>query len=449
MLDEFFAIGGIEVGNNARAIGYQRSMECGVHWIDDDDYCRTIGDALGDQPYTWDSIEEAPWFDEDVPDLSRGFLGVYVLGVSGLEDSTLGADVIERTRGGGVIGRQRYSTRQMAFRLHLTALTEESLDYGMSWLSAVVSGRACGVHGGSCGLSDLQMFVSCPPPSPAGGSPTDHLDYLEAVNDRRRFFHDVGCTSGVRVVQSLKSSVGAHVGRVVEFILTAENPRVYTMPREVSVPPSTPQVVQDVVYNLSPTPSAELAGAAMVVSTNYATNPSVEVDATGWGGAGAAVSGESVSGLVTSGRVTELAANGSASFRTRLLGAGSGLGLVNTALLSAYHDVPVSGLSGNQMSCSMWGAVLVTSGTSDIEQLDCVITWLSSTGGELSTTTVEVADPSDYAGHAFRAERLDIPAGSTVARVTIRARVKWSSSATPASNSDIRLYADAVALAIP
>lgn len=441
----YFTIGGNEVGNSTRAIEYQRSSDCPILWITDDP-CPGLPMAVGHQSYSSSGMTDAPWYDVDLPELSRGFLGAYVISVSNLEDSTLAATVQERTRGGGTVGRQRHGSRSMLFRVLLTATSLSSVDYGKSWLSAVVEGSACGLHGESCGVSDLEFFTECPPEMEPGES---MASYNTRINAMRRVFHDVGCTSGVRVVQELEANDAVHVGRIVEFVMTAENPRVFSVPREIEIPPSQPTIVQDIVYNLVPYPSAEIESAtSYVVATNYSVNPSLEVDAEGWSGAAVAVSGALPAPYASQARSTELSANGLASFRSRLLGNGS-TETSGVAKLSVSHEVMVGALSsgGLSVSCTVWGALINVSGPSDLRSLTCSIDWLN--GATVVDTTAVPSGGVNFNGTVFAVRGVAIPSGATVARVTVEGVAGWKSSATAGQNSDIHLYADALALTVP
>lgn len=161
MWDGYLTIGGNEVGNNARALGYQRTANCPVTWIRDMD-CVGLLEAL-DEQYTYDRISEAPWYDPDDPDTTSRFLGLYVVSMEGVSDSTRSAVVTEKITDGAQVSGYRHAAREVRIRALLTARGMDALEGGMTWLRSVLEPDACGVHGGDCGASDMQFFVDCPP----------------------------------------------------------------------------------------------------------------------------------------------------------------------------------------------------------------------------------------------------------------------------------------------
>lgn len=158
----YLSYGGSEIVNNARAKGYVTSAGCSVQWVVGN-VCEGLADALGDEPYTLAQIEDAPWYDSDIPDLSSRFFGVYALKIEGLDDSTESATMIEGITSGGRLGRSRAASRSVRVRVALSAQGEDALDYGKTWLRAVVAGHNCSQHGASCGVGDAEFFAAGPP----------------------------------------------------------------------------------------------------------------------------------------------------------------------------------------------------------------------------------------------------------------------------------------------
>lgn len=162
MWDGYFTLGGNEVANNARALGYTRTSDCPVSWLRDQD-CAGLAEALGDSEYLAEQIDSAPWYDPDDPDLTSRFLGLYVVSMEGVSNSTRQGTVTEKNTDGGRVSGYRHASREIRVRAMLSANGEDALEAGMTWLRNVLEPDACGVHGGDCGTSDLQFFVSCPP----------------------------------------------------------------------------------------------------------------------------------------------------------------------------------------------------------------------------------------------------------------------------------------------
>lgn len=576
MWDGYFTLGGNEIGNSARAIGYTRTAPCPIPWIRDRD-CGGIAVATGDDDYFYTNISEAPWYDPDDPDTSGRFLGLYVVDIAGLSDSTRTATITEKITDGAQVSGYRHTAREVRVRGVLTGAGEDALEYGMTWLRNALSPDACGVHGGDCGASDFQFFVSCPPPrgvvpeltpytvrtntvvnprmdnsttgweiigatnaqtqlpggtridilgalatnniffrtavgslansgqqwagsmevsnpsdypaitlklaalayagstllttadgptvviqpgqtvrlatsllttvgaasnvrlalktadaTPAGrrvfvrnalleqttadgGSyfdgtfpdvsedgaviadyawtgtannststastrswttrPETDEEYAERTLGLHRVLHTVTTVSGPLVQQELVSSDNTHFGYLVEFTLIAGVPFVYGATRDIPVPPTTPTVMQDVVYNLVPVPSAELSSGSVLTATNYSTNPSVETDATGWGVAG---DGAILTANIAGARSTELAASGVASYRGLFTAPGASAVTGNIYLFQTV-TLPSTVVAGDRYSVNMWGAANTQAGAPVYGALVVEAVWRTGT----------------------------------------------------------------------
>jgi hypothetical protein len=280
--------------------------------------------------------------------------------------------------------------------------------------------------------------------------------YYPFVDEWRRYLHSVRCISGPFTVQEAVSEDGMHVGRLVEFTLLAEVPWVFGITKEIEVPPTVPGVMQDIAYNLFPFPSMELtAGAAFPVAINYATNPSLETNATQWSASVGLNSGSAPDAYFTSGRVTgELAAAGAgvASMRARILGNGS-TAASGQARMQIYMTQSLAAIDPEERpSFSIWVAGVSVGGATGAQIVSIKGSVELGTGDPTPDLILDmgtITSPTDIAGHVFTAPSTEIPAGVTQAVIYITATVNWSSSATPASNSDIRIYADAVAITVP
>lgn len=447
MYEGYATFGCNEILNRARAYGYTRSADCPVTWLKLLD-CELEPDGyLSAEQYDYQLISEAPWYDAEIP-ASGNFFGAFPLLMENLSDSTIAATITEGILDGGVVSGYRNAVRTVRVRTLLIARGREALEYGKSWLDSALRLEQCGAHGPSCGEVDFQFFVDCPPPNSDPANITDEEYEQATVDPLMRMLHGVSRVSGPNIVETYRrDDVHAYI---VEFVLACNSPFVYSLPRVIDTPPTVPETVQDVVRNLVPYPSAELAGDTVVVSTNYSTNPSVETDATGWTRTVTAVSGSSPSSYLTSGRSTDIAAAGDASYRGRILGNGS-TNASGTAKVTLYQDVSLSSVpAGSRMSASIWGAALLLGGaTSSISSLVGRVEWYNGSSALVGTTSLGTADASEYDGRVFSAKSVAIPSGAVTARVIIEAQVVWASSSTPANNSDIRIYADALALTVP
>lgn len=163
MFTGYFSLGGNEVGNNARAIGYARTSDCPIMWHRGET-CDNLAEALHDNVYEYQFIDQAPWYDPDDPDVTGRFLGLYVVSISGLSDSTRAATVTEKNTDGAQVSGYRHTSREVRVRAFLTARGMDALEAGMTWLRNALEPNACGMHGNvDCGASDMGFFVDCPP----------------------------------------------------------------------------------------------------------------------------------------------------------------------------------------------------------------------------------------------------------------------------------------------
>ena len=638
----YFTLGGNEVGNSARALGYARTSDCPITWLRDVD-CGGLPEFLGDGAYVYANIADAPWYDTDTPDLTGRFLGLYIVSMEGISDSTRSAEVTEKIIDGGQVSGYRHTSRQVRVRAMLTAKGMDALEAGMTWLRNVLEPNACGVHGADCGASDLQFFVDCPPTrgfitslgtavetrrnylinpnfelnaagwtpengavlaryttSPISGTGSGRLsgtaggdiyssastvagdvwtfsldyksdgtvtgtplfyllqiggtpgtpftpvnlpltqvsparfstgpftigsggttvvgvvtvptggalildnllleksgtagtyfdgnsvdteidtyawvgttnasqstlfarptievpetddEYETRVESYMRFLHTVTCVSGPLVQSEYHSSDKIHYGYLVEFTMLAAVPFVFGLPREITVPPSTPTVVADAAFNLVPYPSAELASGTVLVATNYSPNPSVEVNSTDWAATSEVVSGTSPAAFFTSGRVTgELAATGSSSFRVRILGNNGSTVVTNArSYMWATQAVTVPVGTGTRMSFNVWAALVEYAGASGgvPQGIHVEVQWRATTT-VLSTVTIgATTTAAEFSGKAFSLKSILKPPTANNALVRVRFDVTWSSSATPANNSEMRGYVDALAVTVP
>lgn len=640
MWEGWACLGGTEIVNSAMAIEFARSAPCPVTWINDE-ACPGIYDMLSETQgeitqYDWDTIaDQAPWYNTgvDTDDVSKRFLGVYCISVDAMVDSTRSADVAERITKGAVIGAQRKGSRSVRYRVLLSAMDQNALDYGLAWLDSRLKEKSCSMHGGSCGTSDLAFFTTCSPaydppgqwvaqppvwvvdepeqtidhpaevvytldgtspnasvwssmlvaangsgatgasiaqtgtapsaglqvqtvnatvgvnPTPAvrawtyiatevgraytvqvtlgsglGGAWTTatfgdavtpgstnasdtpytlHMtatdpntslaidvfddpgsatvratvlgsfklitvtqdawtetipevghwedqppvwvtedvwdEYSRGINATTRILHGVKCTSGPLVQQKMKrgsevAGDSASWGYIVEFTLTAEEPEIYGVPYDPDINEWGNTAVTDDPTNLVSYPSAEAAGAAVVVAKNFSTNPSVETNATGWT-AGSTV----VTPAATGARSTELHAVGAASFKVGVTATNSG---TNGTLLG-YQDVSLAGTIGSRprFSFNVWGALIKTTGTAVLGAVSAKVEWRA--GGTLVGTT----DLGQVvaSGGAMSQKSL-LPPDETVdtARVIVTgALTSWSTGAV------VALYVDALAVTTP
>ncbi|QNJ55962.1 minor tail protein [Microbacterium phage Rasputia] len=278
--------------------------------------------------------------------------------------------------------------------------------------------------------------------------PRTDAEYVELVDYARRFMRNSAVISGP--LKLTEQASGEFWAYEVQFVL-AGGPSILGVTKSIALSPSTPTVVQDIVYNLIPYTNAHLGGGSIVISTNLAPNPSVEVNATGWSATTSTVSGSAATPYLTGARTTEIASVGTASYRARILGNGS-TAATGGCFLFAHHDVPLPAGVGRRVSMNMWAACLIVAGqaNSSLQSLAVRYDFLNSGGTSIGGAVIFGTAASDeYAGKAYSVIGVTVPDAAASVRVSALARVDWTSSPTAAQNSDIRLFADAVTVSVP
>jgi hypothetical protein len=269
--------------------------------------------------------------------------------------------------------------------------------------------------------------------------------WTAAVDSLVRYLHGVAAVSGSLITGTLNS--GDFWAYLVEITFEAERPWVYGKTRELDLPPTTPVVVQDIPFNLVPYPSAELQdAAAVVVATNYSTNPSVETNATGWGtsGDGTVILNAALVGA----RSTELAANGAASFRS-LWTAAAASAVPGYFIISQDVLLPHAVVAGERYSVNMWAAVSVQAGAPVMTSLDVRALWRNAALATLGQDTiggpiVPAAGVGVVTSLPATLRGIAPPVGAD--RVNVRAVLMLASWN---AGTIVRLYADALAVTVP
>lgn len=145
----------VELINNNRAYAYAAAS--GLCWLEECSTCpETETVTPGGQDFVSPVIDPAPWYDENDPD-SWGFLGVVGVDISGSENSTRQATVMNSITGGGVIGPAYYGPRTLVVRALVIAEDECSLQFGLNYLR-----DATGQVDNACEGDSLTFFDCCP-----------------------------------------------------------------------------------------------------------------------------------------------------------------------------------------------------------------------------------------------------------------------------------------------
>jgi hypothetical protein len=259
----YFTFGGTEMINASRTEAYANHY--GVGWFkpvyNEDDLAWLINDPR----YTTPLQDDAPWADYDNLD-SYDFYGVYPLDVTGIEDSTVNADITESVIDGGYVSKPRRTTRTVVFSAVLVGASECAVEYGMRWLRTVLSGNPCyNKSYGVCGGVEL-CYLACAPvmgddtSSGSGVDATVTLDgglaTLTAVGGSAglaeacyekigRTLHDVTTITGPAITQKMPMTDGGCAWSVT-WTMVAANPAEFGVERPLIVGFLDPKV--DVPY---------------------------------------------------------------------------------------------------------------------------------------------------------------------------------------------------------
>ena len=281
--------------------------------------------------------------------------------------------------------------------------------------------------------------------------PETDAEYFPRVENVTRVLHGVSVISGPLEVETVQSSDGRHWGREVEFTLYSEQPGIYSKPRNLGTLVSIGEVVDDVVRNLVPYPSAELSQNKAIVAYNHVTNPSLEVTDANWTGgvfSGSDTPDSPAIGVISRGVVRGARTYaGEASYLTRWLGDRKTVGSGRREMGVEYEQRSMPGLAaGDRVTVTVWGALVVQSGTpiTDAEKLSASFQWINANGNTIDGASLGTATGEERGGKVFSLSGLVVPAGTTGIRIHLSTTsMDVYSSPNAAVNRDIRVYADA------
>ncbi|MFB6872300.1 hypothetical protein [Streptomyces sp. NPDC056323] len=229
MFTDYMSLGGIELFNSARLAAYLESVgspldsvgTCGCPTFD--------AEHVGDDLYTTPWDDEAPWWDEDVPE-SADFAGLLVLSVDGMDDHPVTRSVTGSVTGGAAIGKPRVQARTITVTAVLLGATCCGAAYGLRWLAQALAGCTDG-----CGGDCLTVYNCCPP---------EDEDPDEFTERHRRTLRRVALVDGPRVIDrngdGCTGSGACQNGAdllTVEFVLVAGTPWLWADPVPVIIAP--------------------------------------------------------------------------------------------------------------------------------------------------------------------------------------------------------------------
>ena len=160
MFNGWLSFGGRELINAERTRRYVDNFAINLGLQDCED-CPDIQLALEDDIYESPALDDAPWYDPNVPE-SADFYGVWPLDIEGMEDSTREVGFTEGITDGGSPGGERLASRPIRATGVLIGANQRAIVYGMKWLRNAMSPPPCMDHGGSCNGSKLCYYAACP-----------------------------------------------------------------------------------------------------------------------------------------------------------------------------------------------------------------------------------------------------------------------------------------------
>lgn len=222
MWDGYFSLDGQEIINVSRTEAY--AAEAQARWFkplfENDD----LAAMLGHTDYVSPVIDSAPWYDPLVA-ASEDFWGLYPLDISGIEDSSRSATVIESTIDGAIPGRIRHGSKTAVFNAILLGRNEKAVAYGIRWLRRALLGDFCDdTTVADYGLGHEAIFLAHRPEIDVTESPTQTMAGL--VRTVRRFSVNVGPTiTAKRTMDTCEGEMW-----MVTFTATIGDPAIYGAP---------------------------------------------------------------------------------------------------------------------------------------------------------------------------------------------------------------------------
>jgi hypothetical protein len=219
--DGYFTLDGAEIANAARFNAYVGDKG----WLRD-----TVSDlplaTVLEATYTDPATDLAPWYDPDEP-FSGDFYGFLPLNTTGLEDSSRQGAVVESTGEGGIPGRIRHATKEVAISGVIAGHGEEACEYGMRWLRRTLLGALCSPTDTRKQATGVDLtYLSATPVVGEEEAPAQVLDRLTRV--RRK----VAGTRGP-IASTTKRLGCGDVMWAVTFTLTCGDPFAYGATRRI------------------------------------------------------------------------------------------------------------------------------------------------------------------------------------------------------------------------
>lgn len=226
-------LGGTEIANSRRAATYFETAECAssLSVVRDDSWLDLHRYLQEEAPYSTPAADGAPWYDEGSP-ASAEFLGVWVLGLDGLDSAPMSRTVIASAGAGGGFAAPRWGVREINVEAVLAGSSPAGLEYGIEWLNSALVQDQCE----EIGEERVLRFLAAAPYIP--WEATDE-EVRAAGYEQERWVGDVVVTSPVSVVSRFgrwdpdpRQTIAARV----QFTLSAGNPFVWKARRSLVTP---------------------------------------------------------------------------------------------------------------------------------------------------------------------------------------------------------------------
>lgn len=228
MLRDYASINGTEAWNTTRLQAYLENVASPFTTGPEICTCpdltpRILGDDL--DFYNKPGLDPAPWYDSDFA-VSGEYLGFLPLSITGTDDNPRARNVTNAVGGGGVFGPVRELPRTVTVLGIIIGTTCCGADYGLNYLSEVLSG----CDGDTCDGGCFEMYNCCPE-AVAVGPAAFNLAH-------RRTFRRTALVSGPTVVRRDGTGSCARGGcaggdiLTVEFVLVAASPWAWSDPEE-------------------------------------------------------------------------------------------------------------------------------------------------------------------------------------------------------------------------
>ncbi len=159
------------------------------------------------------------WYDQAIP-ASGEFLGMWIVGLTGLWDSPFSESVTDTVGRGVTIGRAKWGAKEAHFEAMALATSCRGMDYGLEYLRRTLETPDNGCRNpqvcatGGCSTREMTIRAFCPEP--------------EDPDDGLRQFMNVGTIDGLKIIDQERRDKCCCTMRRVSFTLASERPESFS-----------------------------------------------------------------------------------------------------------------------------------------------------------------------------------------------------------------------------